>query len=118
IGADYGITDNLEIGLGRSSFEKTYDGFIKYKFLRQSTGKRAMPITAAAFVSTAIKTARPLDPDRENYFSNKLSYTYQLILGRKFSEAFSLQLSPTLVHRNLVLTRAEENDVFALGVGG
>ena len=45
IGADYGITDRFTIGLGRSSFEKTYDGFLKYKFLRQSSGKKNMPIT-------------------------------------------------------------------------
>lgn len=116
IGADYGITDNLEIGIGRSSFEKTYDGFLKYRFLRQSKGKRVMPITMAVFGSIAVKTMKPVEV-RENYFSHKLAYTWQLIMGRKFSESFSLQLSPTYVHRNLVATRAEKNDVFAVGAG-
>ena len=115
IGADYGIMDQLTVGAGRSSFEKTYDGFLKYKFLRQSTGKKNMPITAAAFSSIAIKTLRWENPDRENYFSSRLYYTFQLILGRKFSKGFSFQISPTLVHRNLVETKAERNDVFALG---
>lgn len=115
IGADYGITDQFTIGAGRSSFEKTYDGFLKYKFLRQSTGKKNMPITAAAFSSIAIKTLRWENPDRENYFSSRLYYTFQLILGRKFSKGFSFQISPSLVHRNLVETKAERNDVFALG---
>lgn len=114
IGGDYGITDNFEIGVGRSSFEKTYDGYMKYRLLRQSRGKNAMPVTMAVFASMAIKTIKPTEP-RENYFSNKLYYTWQVILGRKFSEAFSLQLSPTLVHRNLVATRIEKNDVLALG---
>ena len=118
IGGDYGITDQLMVGLGRSSYEKTYDGYIKYKFLRQSTGKKNMPVTMAALTTMAIKTLKPSDPTRENYFSSNLYYTFQLILGRKFSEGFSLQLSPTLVHRNLVATLEEENDVFALGVGG
>ena len=95
IGADYGITDLLTIGMGRSSFEKTYDGFLKFKFLRQSTGKRNMPITVAAFASMAIKTQRWENPDRENYFSSRLYYSYQLILGRKFSKGFSFQLSPS-----------------------
>ncbi|MEZ4992942.1 MAG: DUF5777 family beta-barrel protein [Saprospiraceae bacterium] len=118
IGADYGITDQLTIGMGRSSFEKTYDGFLKFKFLRQSTGKRKMPITAALFASTAIQTLRWQNPDRENLFSSRLYYTFQMILGRKFSEGFSMQLSPTLVHRNLVSVTTEANDVLAVAAAG
>jgi hypothetical protein len=118
LGFDYGVTDRLTIGIGRSSFEKTYDGFLKYKFLRQSTGKRTMPLSAAVFASTAIQTLRWANPDRENYFSSRLFYTYQLILGSKLNESVSLQLSPTVVHRNLVRTTQEANDVLALGIAG
>lgn len=116
IGGDYGVTDRLTVGFGRSSYEKTLDGFVKYKFLRQSSGKRTMPITAAAFASTAVEGLRWANPDRENYFSSRLTYTYQLIFGRKFSDNFSLQFSPTLVHRNLVKFSTEANDVFAAAV--
>ncbi len=118
IGADYGLSDRLMLGMGRSSYEKTYDGFVKYKFLRQSSGKREMPITAAAMASTAVQTLKWQNPDRENYFSSRLYYTFQLILGRKFSDGFSLQVSPTVVHRNLVKFKIEKNDVYALAVAG
>ena len=118
IGADYGVTNSFMIGIGRSSYEKTYDGFLKMKVLRQSTGAKKMPITLALFSSMAIKTLKPSDPDREDYFSNNLYYTFQMMLGRKFSDAFSLQLTPSVVHRNLVATPAESNDVFAMGFGG
>lgn len=114
IGADYGLSNQITVGVGRSSHEKTYDGFLKYKFLRQSSGKKNMPITAALLTTMAIKTIPFRDPDRENYFSSRLYYTYQLILGRKFSDNFSFQVSPTLVHRNLVRTITESNDVFAI----
>lgn len=117
IGGDYGITDRLMVGLGRSSYEKTYDVFAKFKLLRQSTGARKMPITLCILGTTAVKTIKPSDPTRENFFSSKLYYTGQLIIGRKFSKAFSLQLSPTILHRNLVETAGEKNDVFALGAG-
>ena len=117
IGGDYGITDQLMVGLGRSSYEKTYDGYIKYKFLRQSTGKRNMPISALFVTSMAIKTIDFEIPDRENYFSSRLYYTYQLLIGRKFSESFSLELAPSMIHRNLVPTPDVANDVFALGIG-
>lgn len=116
IGGDYGITDKLTVGIGRSSYEKTYDGFVKYKLLRQSSGAKVMPVTLAAFSSMTIKTIPFRDPDRENYFSSRLYYTWQLIVGRKFNEQFSMQLSPTLVHRNLVRTVTESNDVYALGI--
>lgn len=118
IGGDYGITDRLTIGGGRSSFEKTYDGFLKMKLLRQSSGAKNMPFTLAAMSSMAVKTLPFRNPDRQNYVTSKLYYTHQLILGRKFSESFSLQISPTVVHRNLTRTDLETNDVFALGTAG
>lgn len=118
IGGDYGITDALMIGLGRSSFEKTYDGFIKWKLIRQSKGKRQIPVTLALMSAVAVKTLEWRNPDRENYFSSRLYFTHQMILGRKFSESTSLQLMPTLVHRNLVETVGEKNDVLALGIAG
>ncbi len=117
IGCDFGVTDRLSIGMGRSNYEKTYDGFAKFKLLRQSKGQRNMPITLALFGSAAIQTLKWADPNRDNHFSSRLYYTGQVIVGRKFSDGFSLQLSPTIVHRNLVATLAESNDVYALGVG-
>jgi hypothetical protein len=118
IGGDYGITDQFMVGVGRSSFEKTYDGFLKYKILRQSQGAKVMPISISFLSSMAVKTIPFQNPDRENYFSSRLYYAHQILIGRKFSESFSFQLSPTLVHRNLVRTSAEANDVYSIGAGG
>ncbi len=118
IGADYGISDRLMIGMGRSSFEKTYDGFAKIKLLRQSKGARMVPFTISLFGSAAIKTTPFQNPDRENFFSSRLYYSGQILIGRKFSDAFSLQVAPTIVHRNLVTFRSEKNDVFAIAAGG
>ncbi len=118
IGGDYGVTDRLTVGMGRSSFQKAYDGFLKYKLLRQSTGAKVMPLTFALFASTAVQTMKWQNPDRENYFSSRMYYTFQAIIGRKFSESFSLQLSPTVVHRNLVKTAEQAHDVLALGAAG
>ncbi len=118
LGLDYGISDRLMVGIGRNSKEKIYDGFVKYKILRQSIGKRAMPISLSGLVDAQIKTVRFADPERKNYFSSRLYYTFQLLLARKFNDYLTLQLMPTLVHRNLVATRAEKNDVFSMGIAG
>lgn len=116
IGVDYGITDRLMVGIGRNSYEKIFDGFAKYKLLRQSTGKVNMPITLVYLADVQVRTLKFQDPDRENYFSSRLFYSHQLLIGRKFSEGFSAQIMPTLVHRNLVPTAEDKNDVLALGV--
>lgn len=113
---EYGISDNLTAGIGRNSFEKVYDGFLKYSFLKQSTGEKSMPVSLTAFSSMAIRTLK--DPDfTEDDFNSKVSYTHQLLIARKFNDKFSFQLAPTYVHRNKVLEN-QENDIIALGVGG
>jgi hypothetical protein len=117
-GLDYGISPKLMVGFGRSTYQKQYDAFFKYKILRQSTGKTNTPVSLS-FVGTAmIQTLKWPDPNRENYFSSRLYYSYQLLLARKFSESTSLQLMPTMVHYNLVPKATDPNDVLALGIGG
>ena len=103
-GLDYGITDRLMIGLGRNSREKIVDGFAKYKLLRQSSGKRNMPLSLIYLIDAQVKTVKFADDTRENFFSSRLFYTHQVLIGRKFNESISLQLMPTLIHRNLVAT--------------
>jgi opacity protein-like surface antigen len=117
IGFDYGITDNIAIGFNRNSVGKALDGFLKWRILRQSSGKKNMPVTLSVLTSMALETQKWAVPDRDNYFSSRMFYVHQLIVGRKFNEEFSLQLSPTMVWRNLVETSAEQNIVWAMGVG-
>lgn len=117
-GFDYGINNRLMVGLGRNSYEKVIDGFAKYKILRQSSGRRNMPVTLVYLMDAQIKTVKFSDETRDNKFSSRLYYTHQVLIGRKFNERVSLQLMPTLIHRNLVETNEDKNDVFALGAAG
>lgn len=117
LGLEYGLNDRLVVGAGRSSLEKTFDGFVKYKILRQSTGKKKMPVTLSGFAGIALNSLKWAEPERTNYFSSRLAYTYQLLLARKFSNRFSAQLMPTLVHKNLVPLKTDANDLFAVGAG-
>ncbi len=118
IGFDYGIKNDLTVGVNRNSVHKAIDGFVKYRILRQSTGKVYMPITLSVISSMAIETQKWSDPTRENFFSSRLFYTNQILIGRKFNDKFTLELAPTVVHRNLTASSAEKNDVFAMGIGG
>lgn len=123
LGLDYGLTDRLMIGLGRSSYEKTVDGFVKYKVLKQCEKGCGTPVTLAVVgsssVTTLMTTALPwYDPAREDYFTHRMAYSFQVIIGRKFSESLTLQLHPGVVHRNLVMTTDDPNDVIHISGGG
>lgn len=115
---DYGLTKDLTIGIGRSSHKKELDGFIKYRIIQQATGQKALPFSLVVIGGTTLNTLKFADPARKNYFSSRLGYYGQILAGRKFSEAFSLQLMPTVVHQNLVTTSKDPNDLFAAGIGG
>jgi len=117
LGLDYGITDRLMIGLGRSSNRKELDGFVKYRLIWQSKGKESMPLSMI-LISGVTRDGLKWDvPERDNYETSRLAFYHQVLVGRKFSEAFSLQLLPTVVHRNLVETVQDKHDIYSLGVG-
>jgi hypothetical protein len=117
LGFDYGITDRLMIGVGRSSEQKLYDGFAKFKLLRQSTGSHAMPVSVVLFGGAYINTLQ-FSPEQEMTIKSRLSYCGQILVARKFSEKLSLQLMPTLLYRNRTNVIGESNAVLALGAAG
>jgi hypothetical protein len=115
---EYGISKWLMLGVGRGTYEKTFDGFAKVSLLRQSTGAVNMPVSVSLFSSVALNSLKWTDPSRTYYFSSRLSYTEQVLIARKMSPALSLQLTPSFVHRNLVDTELDPNDLYAIGAGG
>jgi hypothetical protein len=117
LGLEYGITNWLMIGVGRSEFEKTFDGFAKFSILRQSKGAKEMPVSVSVLTSVALKTLKFPDQTRTNYFTSRLAYVGQILVARKMNEIFSIQLTPSYVHRNLVATELDPNDIWAMGAG-
>jgi hypothetical protein len=117
LGLDYGISDRLGIGIGRSSLDKTFDGYLKYKLIRQTQGKVQVPVSLSVLASISNYTLKFQDKPFLNA-KYRTAYTTQLLLARKFTPAFSLQVSPTWIHYNLVPTTADNNDIFAAMIGG
>jgi hypothetical protein len=116
MGFDYGISKNLTIGIGRSTFNKEVDGFVKYRIAHQHKGLKPIPLSLIWVSGMTMNTTKITD-SKLNAFENRLGYYHQIIAGRKFGEAFTLQLSPTFVHRNLVDLPVDKNNMIALGVG-
>lgn len=115
-GFDYGITDRLMVGIGRNSYEKVYDGFVKYRILRQQTGIRNIPLSISYLANIDYKTSKWNDPAFEGKPWLRAYYTQQLLIARKFSNWTTIQIMPTWVHRNLVSSKTEKNDVFLIGI--
>lgn len=114
---DYGVSKNITVGVGRSTLNKELDASVKYRLLQQSKGEKNVPASIILVAGITCNTTEWNDPTRKNYFSSHLGYFYQLLAGRKFSEKFTLQLSPTYVHRNFVELSTDKNDMAALGIG-
>lgn len=118
MGFDFGILPNLMVGVGRSTYKKEIDGFIKYGMIRQSTGEHSFPIAITGVAGMTVNTIPFADTSIHNFFTSKLAYYFQTSIGRKFSEAFTLQITPTVVHNNLVPFEVQPNNVYSIGFGG
>jgi Membrane bound beta barrel domain (DUF5777) len=116
LGLDYGISKRLMIGIGRSSYKKEVDAFAKFKLFWQAKGGGS-PVTVSLLSSVIRDGLEFSEPDRENYNTSRYSYSFQMLIGRKFSEAFTFQIAPTLVHRNLVKNAEDKNDIYSMGFG-
>ena len=117
IGLDYGITKKLMIGIGRSTFQKQFDGFVKYKALSQQTGERNIPLSISYVGSAIYKSLKDATTNYQPYVSDKFSFAHQILFARKFNDQFSLQLTPTLLHYNIVENVSIPNDFYSLGIG-
>ncbi len=120
LGLEYGVTDRLGFGFGRNSVDKTMDAYGRWKLLRQSRGARVMPVTVTAFGQAAIKMSPRKEDDPTGTLTtvNRMSYTAQLLIARKFSDKLSFQVMPTFIHRNRVDQTIDNNDQLAIGAGG
>lgn len=118
LGFEYGLSDRMAVGIGRSSFNKIVDGYIKYKIVRQRIEKGSVPFSLSAVAASSVKTTGWDNPDLDYLFAHRMGYTFQLLMARKFNSNLSLQISPGIIHRNLVEFASDPNDIFYLGFGG
>ena len=118
LGLEYGITDRLGVGIGRSSTDKTFDSFVRYKAFRQSSGALNFPVTITVIGTGYIKTSPRAKDNPQFRMEDRLAYSFGILVARKITSNLSLQLTPVFVHRNAVNQFNENNDDIALGLGG
>ncbi len=114
---DYGVNDWASVGLGRSSFLKTIDANSKIKLVSQSKGEKAFPVSIVWYSSVFFKQATSEDMKLESFeLTDLMSYAHQLLIAQKINSNLSVQLSPTVVHKNVVIV-GEDHDLLSVGLG-
>lgn len=115
LGVIYGVTDGLSLSLSRETNMKTFEGGAKYKLVKQ---RENFPVDIVGYNVLAVNT----DLSKDNYpdlqFGDRLSYLTQALISRRFSDKFSLQLTPSYVHKNLYEPSIEDKNQFLTGLGG
>ncbi|HAD96618.1 MAG TPA: hypothetical protein DCG19_04380, partial [Cryomorphaceae bacterium] len=112
---DYSIMDWLNVGVGHSAVNKVYEGFAKYRLMRQSKGARNFPFPITGFSGLYYSALRFPEDARYNE-SDRLNYVHELVVARKFNQDFSAEIVPTVTHFNLVDSADFSNDVFSIGL--
>lgn len=116
LGGIYGITNWLSVGLSRHTYNKVYEITGKYKLADQKV--HGFPFTIVAYNTMDINTKLSTDEYPNLKGTNRLAYSTQLPISRKFSDSFSLELNPVYVHKNLYDPLTERKDQFLLAAGG
>lgn len=113
MGFDFGLAKNLMVGIGRSTFNKEYDGFIKYRLVHQRPGT---PLSVAVVGAMAYRNVK-MDPTLKVTGSDRTFYTAQLLLGSKLNDHTSVQVSPTYTRYNRILFfSGGAKDLFSIGL--
>ncbi|HRG17714.1 MAG TPA: DUF5777 family beta-barrel protein [Flavobacterium lutivivi] len=116
IGGIYGFTNWLNVGVSRHTYNKNYELAVKYKFANQEV--EGFPFTIVGYNTLDVNTKLTTDEYPMLKGAQRLSYTSQLLISRKFSESFSFEVNPIYVHKNLYDKALENKDEFLVAAGG
>ncbi len=115
---EYAISDRLSTGLGGTTWDGIFDGFLKYRLIRQSVDRQGAPVSITLFQNASYYNKGEIDPTIADAFADRLSFTTQALIASKLNRNFSLQLAPSYVHKGLSYYGQADRNHFALGMGG
>jgi hypothetical protein len=116
IGGLYGVTNWLTLGVSRHTLDKNYELTAKYKLANQEVN--GFPITIVGYNTMDINSELDEDEFPGLEASDRFAFSTQLLISRKFSNNFSLELNPIYIHKNLYESMYEETANFLLAIGG
>lgn len=116
IGLDFGLSRNVMIGVGRSTFRKELDVFVKARIIRQSEGSHASPLSVLLAFGGTLRTEKYFFLPKPGFAERSGAYL-QLIAGRKFTGKWSLQLSPIVLYSGTPFNSRGDQWLLAPGIG-
>lgn len=114
---EYGLSDRLSFGIGATTFDRLFDSYLKYKLVTQKKGIKATPFNMTLFHGGSYNSSSISNPAITDDFTNRLSFTSQILISRKISSDFSFQIAPTYIHRGFATSEADPQNFFAMGFG-
>ncbi len=118
IALEYGISDRFLMGFGGTTYDGLFDAYLKYKLVKQRSDGKGSPVSITFFQGSSYFSEGLASPSIQDDFSNRLSFTSQLLIGKKISSNFSLQIAPSFIHRGLEYSPEDPQSHFAIGFGG
>ena len=114
LGFEYGIFKNFTVGIGRSTYMKTFDSFLKYRILTQTA---SMPLTLTATFAGSVPTIRDYFPAEYDNFGDKASGNVQLHIAKSW-KSIGFQVSPGYIGTGYIPAENSSYSFFTLGGGG
>ncbi|MEO1486313.1 MAG: DUF5777 family beta-barrel protein [Bacteroidota bacterium] len=118
VALEYGFTDRFSMGFGGTTWDGLFDGYAKYKLVQQGLDGKGSPVSITLFQNATYFSEGIANDAIADDFGNRMSYASQLLIARKFSRKFSLQVTPTFIHRGLEFSEEDPQNHFAVGIGG
>ncbi|WP_255452616.1 DUF5777 family beta-barrel protein [Aquimarina sp. RZ0] len=114
-GLDYGISDKLTVGFGTGNPNGIFDGYFKYRLMQQRADNKGSLFGITLLQTGTYRSRNILGIEKRDSFGDKLAFTTQVLIARKFTRNFSLQISPTFVHRTSSRFDIDDHNQFAIG---
>lgn len=107
LGLTYSVIDNLSIGFGTTKNKKYQDFSLKYAIIQQTRSGKT-PVSVTYYGNMAIDARKD-----DNFIntSDRFSYFHQVIVSRKITSNFSLQVAPSLSHFNAMAGYVSEGEI-------
>jgi hypothetical protein len=114
-GLDYGVSDRFTVGFGTGNPNGILDGYLKYRLVQQTANNKGSLFGITLLQTGTYRTRNIKNIERRDNFGNKLAFTTQVLIARKFSRKFSFQISPTFIHRTSSRFSVDDHNHFAIG---
>lgn len=114
----YSFWEGVQLSISRESYNRTFASALKFRLAKQ-TEKFPVNIVGYGIINKNTLINKTTFPELQP--EDAFSYAAQILISKRFSETFSLEIVPSFIRENLqnlnLVSEAKHNQ-FAFGIGG